>query len=66
MTAPALVIMGEKDPDFKNPAAEAAFIGDSLAAKVVMVPEAGHYPQAQQPKITSDAILAFVQALPRA
>lgn len=66
VTAPTLVIMGEKDPDFKNPAAEAAFIGEALAAKVVMVPEAGHYPQAQQPKITSDAILAFLKALPRA
>jgi hypothetical protein len=31
-----------------------------------MVPEAGHYPQAQQPKITSDAILTFLKALPRA
>lgn len=66
VAAPTLVIMGEKDPDFKNPAAEAAFIGDALAAKVVMVPEAGHYPQAQQPKITSDAILAFLKALPSA
>jgi len=66
VTAPTLVIMGEKDADFKNPAAEAAFIGDALAAKVVMVPEAGHYPQAQQPKITSDAILAFLTALSRA
>lgn len=66
VTAPTLVIMGEKDPDFKDPAAEAAFIGDALNAKVVMVPEAGHYPQAQQPTITADAILSFVRALPRA
>lgn len=66
VTAPTLVIMGEKDPDFKNPAAEATFIGDALHAEVVMVGEAGHYPQAQQPEITSRAVLAFLAKLDRA
>jgi len=42
-----LVVMGEKDPDFKDPAAEAAFIGERLGATVVMVPGTGHYPHAQ-------------------
>lgn len=65
VTAPTLVIMGEKDPDFKNPPAEAAFIGDALSAQVVMVADAGHYPQAQQPDITSAAVLAFLSTLPR-
>lgn len=66
VTAPTIVIMGEKDPDFTNPSAEAAFIGDALGAEVVMVAEAGHYPQAQQPEITSEAVVAFLAKLDRA
>jgi pimeloyl-ACP methyl ester carboxylesterase len=58
--APTVVIMGERDPDFKDPAAEAEFIGDALKAKVVMVPDAGHYPHAQQPEITSAAVVALL------
>jgi pimeloyl-ACP methyl ester carboxylesterase len=65
VSAPALVVMGEKDPDFRDPAAEARFIGDTLGARVVMVAEAGHYPQAQQPRITGDAVLEFLATLPR-
>lgn len=60
VTAPTLVIMGEKDPDFKDPAAEARFIGDALHAEVVLVADAGHYPQAQQPDVTADAVLRFL------
>jgi pimeloyl-ACP methyl ester carboxylesterase len=66
VSTPTLVVMGEKDPDFKNPAAEARFIGETLDAQVVMVAEAGHYPQAQQPEVTSRAVLAFLATLPRA
>ena len=58
--APAIVIMGDSDPDFKNPAGEAAWIGEKLNAQVVMVPDAGHYPQSQQPEITTPAVLAFL------
>jgi pimeloyl-ACP methyl ester carboxylesterase len=60
VTAPAMVIMGEKDPDFKDPAAEARFVGAALQAEVVMVADAGHYPQAQQPEATSSAVLRFL------
>ncbi len=66
VTAPTIVIMGERDPDFKDPSAEARWIGDVLNAEVVMVPEAGHYPQAQQPEITADAVLTFVNSVYRA
>lgn len=60
VAAPAIVIMGEKDPDFKNPLAEAKWIGEKLHAEVVMVADAGHYPQAQQPEITAAAVLRFL------
>ena len=60
VNTPAMVIMGERDPDFKDPKAEAHWIAEALRAEAVMVPEAGHYPQSQQPTITSDAILGFL------
>jgi pimeloyl-ACP methyl ester carboxylesterase len=60
VTAPVLVVMGEQDPDFGDPAAEAAWIAQALRAQVVMVPEAGHYPQSQQPDVTAAAVLRFL------
>ena len=55
--------MGEKDPDFPDPKAEADWIGDTLSAEVVMVPDAGHYPQSQRPDITTDAVLRFLETV---
>lgn len=63
VTAPTLVIMGEQDPDFPDPKAEAEWIGDALQAEVVMVPESGHYPQSQRPDLTADAVRRFLTAL---
>ena len=61
--APTLVIMGRRDPDFRDPAAEARWIGRALKAEVVMVAEAGHYPHSQQPVITADAVLRFLESV---
>jgi pimeloyl-ACP methyl ester carboxylesterase len=63
VTAPALVLMGTKDPDFKDPAAEARWVADALHARVEMIPGAGHYPHAELPEIAGPAILAFLQTL---
>ena len=60
VTAPVLVLMGERDPDFKDPAAEAAWIGEQLDAEIVMVPDAGHYPQSQRPDIVLPAVISFL------
>ena len=60
VSAPALVVMGDQDPDFPDPRAEADWIAQALSAEVVMVPEAGHYPQSQRPEITSEAIVGFL------
>ena len=60
VSAPALVVMGAQDPDFPDPPAEAEWIAQALRAEVVMVPEAGHYPQSQQPDVTTDAVLRFL------
>jgi pimeloyl-ACP methyl ester carboxylesterase len=57
--APALVVMGERDPDFSDPRAEAAWIGERLGADVLMVADAGHYPQAEYPEIVTPAVASF-------
>jgi len=59
VTAPTLVIMGEGDPDFPDPAAEAQWIAGRLNGTVLMVPESGHYPQAQRPDLVAPAVEAF-------
>jgi pimeloyl-ACP methyl ester carboxylesterase len=61
---PVLVVMGEQDPDFPDPAAEAGWIAQATHAQVVMVPEAGHYPQSQRPDITTAAVLRFLGTSP--
>ncbi len=61
VTAPALVVMGELDKDFPDPAAEAAWIAGQLDAEVLMVPEAGHYPHAQRPDLVAPAVTAFLR-----
>jgi pimeloyl-ACP methyl ester carboxylesterase len=63
VAAPALVVMGEQDPDFPSPRAEADWIAGALRAEVVMVPEAGHYPQSQRPDLTTAAVLRFLNTV---
>jgi pimeloyl-ACP methyl ester carboxylesterase len=62
VTAPVLVVMGELDPDFPKPAAEATWIAEHLHGQVVMVPEAGHYPQSQRPDVVNPAVIAFLDS----
>lgn len=61
--AATLVIMGDRDPDFPDPKAEAGWIAEVLHGEALIVPEAGHYPQSQQPDITGKAALQFLQSL---
>ena len=61
VAAPTMVVMGELDPDFPDPHAEAEWISHTLHGSVVMVPDAGHYPQSQQPDITTKSVLSFLE-----
>lgn len=61
---PTVVMMGELDPDFPSPAAEAAWVAGRLAGSVVMVPEAGHYPHAQRPDLVVPAVLGLLAEVP--
>ncbi|UKJ65602.1 alpha/beta hydrolase [Cellulosimicrobium cellulans] len=62
--APALAIFGALDPDYADPAAEAAWAQESLGATTLVLPEVGHYPQLQAPAEVVTATLAFLADLP--
>jgi pimeloyl-ACP methyl ester carboxylesterase len=64
--APTLVVMGEDDPDFPDPAAEARLTADLLggSADVLLVPGTGHYPHVQRPDLVNPAVVAFLAGLP--
>ncbi|AUG79018.1 hypothetical protein CFP65_4264 [Kitasatospora sp. MMS16-BH015] len=57
---PALVVMGEQDPDFPSPAAVAQRQAEALNARQVLIPGAGHYPMAEDPQATAAALLPFL------
>lgn len=65
VNAPALIVMGELDPDFPDTTGEARWIADQLHGDVLMVPECGHYPQSQRPELTGPAIAAFAHTVTR-
>jgi pimeloyl-ACP methyl ester carboxylesterase len=64
ISCPALVIMGDQDPDWADPRAEA----DGIAAEmpdglgtVAMIDGAGHYPHAQTPDEVAGLITSFLR-----
>ncbi|MGE5373688.1 MAG: alpha/beta fold hydrolase [Bacteroidota bacterium] len=61
---PSLVIMGSRDPDFKDPEAEARWVAESLKTRYTMVENAGHYPHAEMPDQVGPIMLEFMNALP--
>ncbi|MDQ0120996.1 pimeloyl-ACP methyl ester carboxylesterase [Pseudarthrobacter defluvii] len=58
--SPALVVMGCKDPDFPDPRAECEWIARKLGGRAVMIDDAGHYPQSQQPEHLAGVVLDFL------
>lgn len=46
--APALVLMGGADPDFPDPAAEAAWIAETFCGRAVVLDGVGHYPHVER------------------
>jgi pimeloyl-ACP methyl ester carboxylesterase len=61
VTAPVLVVMGDKDPDFPNPDDEATWVANSLNGEVAMVADTGHYPQSQRPDFVSSLVIEFLK-----
>jgi pimeloyl-ACP methyl ester carboxylesterase len=64
VTCPVRIVMGTKDPDFPDPAAEAEYaqqaIGAHTETTLVMIDGAGHYPHAELPDATASAVLPFL------
>jgi pimeloyl-ACP methyl ester carboxylesterase len=60
VSAPTLVVMGERDPDFTDPAEEGRWVAERLHGDLLLVPDAGHYPQAQRPDLVNPAVVNFL------
>jgi pimeloyl-ACP methyl ester carboxylesterase len=58
--AKTLVVMGTKDPDFDDPAAEAQTLAKIVRGQISMIAGAGHYPHAEMPDVTGAAIVSFL------
>lgn len=59
---PTLIVMGAKDKDVPDPVADAKVVEQRRArpATTVIIPGAGHYPQAEMPERTTPAVLGFL------
>ncbi len=62
-TVPTLVVMGTRDPDFKDAVEEARTLAGKLEAETMIVQGAGHYPHTEMPELVSPRILAFLNGL---
>ena len=60
---PALVVMGSRDPDFPDAAAEARRLADQLRAHSLVIDGAGHYPHAEMPERVVPELLSFIAKL---
>jgi pimeloyl-ACP methyl ester carboxylesterase len=59
--APTMVVMGTKDSDFEDPAAEAERVARTMHGRALMIDGAGHYPHVEMPEATLPAIAEFIE-----
>jgi pimeloyl-ACP methyl ester carboxylesterase len=59
-TVPALVVMGTRDPDFPDAAAEARWLAGQLGAESLIIEGAGHYPHTEMPEQVAPKVLSFL------
>lgn len=62
-TVRTLVVMGSRDPDFPDAAAEANWLGETLKADTLIVEGAGHYPHAEMPDQVAPKVISFLCSL---
>ena len=61
VTAPVLVVIGDVDPDWKDPLAEAQWVASNFAdVQTVVVHGAGHAPMLERPAIVNPAFSEFL------
>ena len=59
---PVLVVMGDADPDWPDPAAEAAWVASNFKdAGIVMIHGAGHAPMLERPAEVNPAVSTFLE-----
>jgi len=64
--APVLVVMGDADPDWKDPLGEAQWVASNFTgAETIAVPGAGHAPMFERPEIVGPAVLQFLDRVRR-
>jgi pimeloyl-ACP methyl ester carboxylesterase len=62
--APALILMGSRDPDVKHPEQEARTLGRRLPHATVQIIEgAGHHLAAEMPEVVGPNVLAFLATI---
>ncbi len=60
--APVLVVIGDADPDWKDPVAEARWVASNFAdVETITVAGAGHAPMLERPEIVNPALLEFLK-----
>lgn len=62
--APALVVVGALDPDYRDPAAELDWTTTALDVQGLLLPDVAHYAQHQAPEVVVPAMLTFIAGLP--
>jgi pimeloyl-ACP methyl ester carboxylesterase len=62
-TAPALVVVGSADPDWKDPIAEAEWVASNFGAEVVVADGAGHAPMLERPEVVGPAVRTFLEGI---
>lgn len=63
VTVPTLIVMGTKDPDFKDPIAEANWLASQTHGKVILVDGAGHYPHVEMIDQVAQPIIDFMKSI---
>ena len=61
---PALVVMGDKDPDWSKPQEEAEWVASNFRDhQLLMVAGAGHAPMLERPDLVGPSVIAFLAKL---
>ncbi|KAK7432991.1 hypothetical protein QQZ08_000462 [Neonectria magnoliae] len=62
--APVLVVIGDADPDWKDPLAEAKWVASNFSdVETVQVPGAGHAPMFESPDVVGPAVVQFLEKI---
>ena len=62
--APVMVVIGDSDPDWKDPVAEAKWVASNFSgAELLVVPGVGHAPMLEAPNVVSPAVVGFLSSI---